>query len=128
MNTKLKFLVLVFLLSAGGLSAQNIQVLVNGAAFNGFAYNQSTKKVTFSMSLIEGSNSLTIKGTNAAGEAQDSRTILYKKESIVYPPKVTFINSASSATETTFIRIPSTRWSRELSDYLALRPPQPALN
>ncbi|MFN5415525.1 MAG: hypothetical protein ACK5B9_00605 [Flavobacteriia bacterium] len=78
--------------------AQNISVLVNGAAFNGFSFNQSTKKVSFSMSLIEGSNTLTIKGTNAAGEAQDSRTILYKKETIVYPPKVTFINPSQAGT------------------------------
>lgn len=79
-------------------NAQNIQVMVNGMPFTGFSYNSTTKQVTFNMSLIEGTNTLSIKGTNAAGEASDARTIIYKKEVVVNPPVVTFINPATSGT------------------------------
>ncbi len=75
---------------------QNINVNVNGNMFSGFSYNSSTKKVTFTMSLNEGTNTVTIQGTNAAGQAADSRTIIYKKEVVVKPPFVTFINPSQA--------------------------------
>lgn len=73
-------------------NSQNIQVLVNNMNFTAFTYNNVTKKLTMNMNLIEGSNTLTIKATNAAGQGMDTRTIIYKKEVIVQPPFVTFIN------------------------------------
>jgi hypothetical protein len=72
--------------------AQNIQVLLNGTPFTGFSYNTSTKQLSFTMSLIEGANMLQITGTNPVGQASDSRTIIYKKEVVVLPPFVTFLN------------------------------------
>jgi hypothetical protein len=67
--------------------SQNIQVTVNGAPFTGFTYNTSTKQVTFTMNLVQGSNSLVITATNTAGTASDNRTILYRKEQVVLPPQ-----------------------------------------
>jgi large repetitive protein len=75
---------------------QSITVLVNNQLFSGFSYNSSTKKLSLNMALIEGSNSITIKATNLVGEASDSRTIIYKKEVVVKPPFVTFLNPSQS--------------------------------
>lgn len=77
---------------------QNIQVLVNSVPISGFTYNTGTKQVTFTMNLMSGSNTVQITGTNSAGQASDSRTILYRKETQVPPPFVTFINPASPGT------------------------------
>lgn len=77
-------------------AAQNIQVTVNGAAFNGFTYDLTTRKLKMTMGLKEGSNSLVIKATNTAGTAQDQRTINYVKEVKIDPPFVTFINPGQS--------------------------------
>ena len=79
-------------------SAQNIQVLLNGTPFTGFSYNTSTKQLSFTMSLIEGANTLQITGTNPVGQASDSRTIIYKKEVVVLPPFVTFLNPLNPGT------------------------------
>lgn len=77
---------------------QNIQVLVNGASYAGFNFNTSTKQLTFNMSLNDGSNSLLIKATNTAGQANDSRTINYRKMITQNPPFVTFLNPATAGT------------------------------
>ncbi len=81
--------------------AQNIQVLVNGTAYNAFTYNVATKQLAFTMSLNEGTNSLVITGTNNAGQASDNRTINYRKLVLQNPPFVTFINPAVSGTTVT---------------------------
>jgi hypothetical protein len=81
--------------------SQNIQVLINGNAFNAFTYNTATKQLTFSMSLNEGINSLVITGTNNAGQASDNRTINYKKLVVQSPPFVTFINPSAAGTTVT---------------------------
>ncbi len=75
---------------------QNISVTVNGVLFSGFAYNDGTKKVSFTMSLNEGSNTVLIQASNTAGQASDTRTIIYKKEVVVKPPFVTFINPSQT--------------------------------
>lgn len=72
-------------------SAQNITLTVNGVNTTTFAYNTTTKQLNFLMPLNEGSNSISIQATNAAGTGADSRTIIYKKEVKVNPPLVTFI-------------------------------------
>lgn len=73
-------------------SQQNIQVTVNNSIFNGFSYNSTTKQVSFTMSLNEGNNSVSISATNVVGSASDSRTIIYKKEVVQKAPFVSFIN------------------------------------
>lgn len=72
--------------------AQNIQVMLNGAQYNGFSYNTSSKQLTFTMNLNEGANNLQITATNNAGQASDSRVINYRKPVKQIPPFVTFTN------------------------------------
>ncbi len=81
--------------------AENIQVLINGNAFNSFTYNTVTKQLTFTMSLNEGSNSLVITATNNAGQASDNRSINYNKLVVQNPPFVTFINPSVGGTTVT---------------------------
>lgn len=76
--------------------AQNIQVFFNGIAFNGFLYNNSTKKVSFSTPLREGNNIVQITAINGAGQAQDNRSIIYKSEVKINPPVVSFISPRQS--------------------------------
>ncbi len=77
---------------------QNIQVLLNGAVYNGFSYNTASKQLTFTMSLNEGSNNLQITATNNAGQATDARVINYRKVIVQNPPFVTFVNPAVAGT------------------------------
>ncbi|WP_341902726.1 Ig-like domain-containing protein [Fluviicola taffensis] len=74
---------------------QQIQVLVNGAPYSGFTYSTSTKVLTMNVSLILGANSVTITATNTAGTASDATQIIYKRDEVINPPLVTFINPAS---------------------------------
>ncbi|WP_430406012.1 Ig-like domain-containing protein [Fluviicola sp.] len=74
---------------------QQIQVLVNGAPYSGFTYSTSTKVLTMNMSLILGANSVTITATNTAGTASDATQIIFKRDEVINPPLVTFINPAS---------------------------------
>jgi len=78
--------------------AQNIQVQVNGTAVTVFNYNTATKQLTFTMDLVQGSNTLLITATNTAGQASDSKVILFRKEQVPVPPFVTFVNPATPGT------------------------------
>ena len=77
---------------------QNIVVRVNGAVVTGATYNASTKQLNYVMNLVHGSNTLDITATNSAGQASDSRVVMYRREQIPVPPVVTFINPASPGT------------------------------
>ncbi|TNE56060.1 MAG: hypothetical protein EP338_00405 [Bacteroidetes bacterium] len=70
---------------------EDIQVIVNGVGYPGFDFNEKTRILSFVMPLKEGSNTLLITARNGAGKAQDSRTITYRREVKVDPPKVSFI-------------------------------------
>ena len=74
----------------------NIQVVVNGSSIPNFTYNSTTKKVNFVANLVEGSNNIDIKGINSVGQASDNTIVIYRKEVVVPPPFVTFINPLSS--------------------------------
>jgi large repetitive protein len=74
--------------------ASNIQVLVNGATMNNFAYNAVSKIVNFNLNLLEGSNTIKIIGTNAVGQASDEGVVIYRKVEVVPPPIVKIINPA----------------------------------
>lgn len=74
---------------------QQIQVLVNGAPYNGFTYSTSTKVLTMNLSLILGANNVSITATNTAGTASDATQIIFKRDEVIAPPFVTFINPAS---------------------------------
>ena len=70
----------------------DIQVEVNGNQTSNFSYNSSSKVLSFTMSLNEGSNDVLITGYNSSGSAQDNRTIVYNKEEEIEPPMVNFLN------------------------------------
>lgn len=67
-----------------------VNVNVNGQNVSTFSYNQG--QVIFPITLLEGNNIIVITGTNEAGTASESQTILYRKPQTIVPPIVTFIN------------------------------------
>jgi large repetitive protein len=82
-------------LSALVLNVENnsgINVNVNGNNITNFNFNTATKTVSFSNSLIEGANIITITGSNSAGTDSKTITILYNKAQQVFPPTVNFID------------------------------------
>lgn len=78
--------------------AQNIQVLVNGNPYTGFNYNATTKQLNFTMSLIAGNNTVQITASNSAGQASDNRTIIFRREVVIQPPLVSFVQPATPGT------------------------------
>lgn len=72
----------------------NISVLVNGRSLgqHQFEYNTANNMVSFTTDLIEGANIIQIKGSNEAGTAEKSTTIIYRKAVVEYPPIVTFLD------------------------------------
>ncbi len=79
-------------------NASGILVTLNNVQVTNFTFNPTTKQVTFVANLNEGNNSLTITGTNTAGQASDSRTIRYNRQVQIIPPFVSFINPANPGT------------------------------
>lgn len=74
---------------------QQIQVLLNGAAYSAFTYSTATKVLTMNLSLNLGANTVTITATNSAGTASDATQIIFKRDVVINPPFVTFIHPAS---------------------------------
>jgi hypothetical protein len=56
----------------------NIQVVVNGQVLRGFAFDGGTGRIQATVSLQSGDNNVTIKVSNAAGNAEVQRTIKYE--------------------------------------------------
>lgn len=77
-------------------TASGIQVLLNGQPINNFVFNATTHEVEFIANLNQGMNSVIVKGTNSAGQAQASQEINYKKPVQLTPPVVTFIHPNSA--------------------------------
>lgn len=77
-------------------SAADIQVWVNGNITNGFNYNIATKVLSLPISMVEGTNTIKVTGTNSAGSSSDIRKIIYKKPVKPTPPTVSFVNPPSS--------------------------------
>ena len=74
-------------------SKNNITFTVNGKRVYNFSYNSSTDVFKAEVNLIEGANTIRIEGKNSAGTDDDSRTIVYKKETpVVSPPIVTILD------------------------------------
>src|SRR5690554_2680179 len=65
-----------------------IEVRVNGASTSNFTFNNSTKLVQFTASLLEGNNNVRIQVANNYGSASDERQIIYKIQAKT-PPTVT---------------------------------------
>ena len=68
-------------------TSANISVTNNGAN-TGFNFDPSTGIVTFSASLIEGSNMIVVTAANQSGTASDDVKIIYTKPAVIKPPVV----------------------------------------
>mgnify|MGYP000232902288 CR=1 FL=1 len=77
-------------------SAADINVSVNGIPTAAFTYNTYTKVLNLPIVMNEGSNIVSISGTNVAGTDSDMRIIKYKKPVVPCPPTVNFINPPTS--------------------------------
>ncbi|MFT5820732.1 MAG: hypothetical protein ACI8ZM_001979 [Crocinitomix sp.] len=77
-------------------SAADINVSVNGVPTGAFTYNTYTKVLNLPIMMNEGSNIVSISGTNVAGTDSDMRIIKYKKPVVPCPPTVNFINPPTS--------------------------------
>jgi large repetitive protein len=71
-----------------------IQVLVNNINITNFTFNPSTHQVDFVAILNPGLNTVVVKGTNSAGQAQATQQISYQQPAQLPPPVVTFVNPA----------------------------------
>jgi hypothetical protein len=73
-----------------------VQVLVNNQNVSNFVFNPVTHQVDFVAILNPGINTVVVKGTNSAGQAQASQQINYKQVAQLNPPVVTFVNPAAA--------------------------------
>ena len=83
------------------INQSQINVLVNGVSQSNFTYDFNTKKISFPVSLIQGTNIVQITGTNAAGIDSKSTTIIYTKPTTLPPPVVSFVTPSVSPFNTT---------------------------
>ena len=79
--------------------ASGVVVNMNGTNIPNFQFNGSSSTVSFAANLIEGTNIITITGTNTAGVDSETQTIIYQKPDVVLPPVVTYINPPTSGLE-----------------------------
>lgn len=77
-------------------TASGIQVTVNGQNINNFVFNSTTHEVEFVANLNPGMNTVVVKGSNSAGQAQASQQINYKQPAQLAPPVVTFVQPSSA--------------------------------
>jgi hypothetical protein len=77
-------------------TTSGIVVKLNGNNISNFTFDPSTTMVSFPATLLEGSNTVVITGTNASGTDTKTQTIIYNKPVVIAPPVVTFVNPVSS--------------------------------
>lgn len=77
-------------------TAAGVQVTVNGQVISNFEFNPTSHEVEFVATLSPGTNTVVVKGTNNAGQAQSSQQILFKQPTQLNPPSVTFVNPATA--------------------------------
>lgn len=73
-----------------------VSMMVNGSMFNGFNYTASTGSVTADLTLVSGSNTIVLKGTNLAGTDSKLVTVIYTPVVTLNPPVVNFVQPATS--------------------------------
>lgn len=71
-----------------------VNVNVNGVNVTAFTFANSA--ASFPVTLIEGANIITVTGTNTAGTASKTQTIIYRKPVAVQPPIVSFIDPGTN--------------------------------
>lgn len=91
-----------FKLSVLNVNSKNdINVAFNGTMVSNFTYNAVTKQVDFSANLINGLNTLFVKGTNAYGNDSKTLYVTYKaQEKAKTPPVVAISNPVTTSTTT----------------------------
>jgi large repetitive protein len=74
---------------------------LNGQAVSNFTFNPSNGNLNVMLNLIEGSNVVSITGTNPAGSDTEQTIIIYKRREVqtAQPPVVSFINPVLNPTE-----------------------------
>ncbi len=73
-----------------------VNIIHNGS--NVGVFNFGNNNLTFTLSLVEGANTITVTGTNAGGVDSKTTTIVYTRPIVVPPPVVTFVNPVSNST------------------------------
>ena len=58
-------------------NANNVTAVFNGVAVSNFIYDPATAEFSYSANLLEGANTLLITGTNVAGTASKTQTVIY---------------------------------------------------
>ena len=58
-------------------NANNVTAVYNGVAVSNFIYDPATTEFSYSANLLEGANTLLITGTNVAGTASKTQTVIY---------------------------------------------------
>lgn len=69
-----------------------IRVYLNGVNLNAFSYDHPAKVVNASLNLNEGTNTVTVTATNAAGSDSKTVEIIYRRPVTEQPPIVDFVN------------------------------------
>lgn len=68
--------------------AERLTITLNGKAVTNFTHNTAEEKVTFSVLLVKGTNTIVVKAENESGTAEASTTILYSPVSANAPTVV----------------------------------------
>ncbi len=72
-------------------SKSQIKVYFNGVNLTNFSYSTTTKNLGATLNLSEGTNTVTVTGTNAVGSDSKTVKIIYNRPEQIQPPIVDFI-------------------------------------
>src|SRR5690606_12377994 len=81
-------------------SQQQISVWVNSIPTTNFTYSNSSQEVFLQTGLVNGANTVTVRGTNSAGIDEKSTTIIYRQYNPVKPPVVDITFPVGNPAET----------------------------
>lgn len=74
------------------LDKQHVEVKINGNSTTNFNYNSSAQTIDFQTSLLNGANSIYVRGVNTDGEAEATTTIIYRQPNLTLPPQVVIVS------------------------------------
>lgn len=73
-----------------------IEVILNGTSFTNFSFNSATKVLNATMQLIQGTNTISVRGTNSDGTDFKQTVVVFRKPISALPPVVQFITPNSN--------------------------------
>lgn len=86
----------------------NVRLTVNGSNISNFSFNSLSGLLTATVNLIEGNNTVKVKGTNDDGQDQATVSVRYKKADTGNPPVVNLTqptqNPYTSSSKTTTVK------------------------